>query len=104
MIDNKRRIRSSKIKKVGSEQAKAKQRTNDVKDYRSWAPGTFILFDNRHVVLKNQQIHVGLGLVIANDDSGKICVIWGSNCRDRFSVYDCSKLNREVIFHVGAAP
>lgn len=85
------------------------KRTKDVKDIRTWPPGTFILIDTREVAktLKGLSMltpkiepFVGLGMVVANDGKSQIRVIWGANCKEAYKEYNVDDLSRQTIFCV----
>ena len=44
-------------------------------------------------------LHVGRGIVVANDGDTTIEVLWDENCKQRMCVYDVRVLNYKVIRH-----
>ena len=74
------------------------RRPRDVRDIRTWPPGTFMVYDNREVPgMIYRDMHVGLGMVIANDGHNRIRVIWDVTCDQPYLEYDVSSLNPHVI-------
>jgi hypothetical protein len=77
----------------------------DIHAIKTWPPGAFMAYDNRSIVRSSgapeDKIHVGLGMVIANDGEGLIRVLWGANCSRPYLEYEVKKLNVNVISRVG---
>jgi len=104
---DKRKIRSSRAKKEIYDLKRSQRRSKDIHDHRSWPPGTFMLFDNREQAIsigRPDVGHMGLGIVVANDDTGCIWVLWASNCKVPLAKYQCDTLTTECVFHVSSKP
>lgn len=82
----------------------------DIHDIKTWPPGAVMLFDNRVELekLRKEDLsstdavpHVGFGLVVANNGSGRIQVLWDENCARRYLMYEVRMLNPKVISRIG---
>jgi len=71
---------------------------NPLNDINTWKPGDFMVFDNSTLLKEHDpRIHRGLGVVISNDGTSKIRVMWDPKCKLTLSEYHVPGLNVNVI-------